>query len=252
MVGYEMIKLSAEVFSFLTVTVAFYVIARSKKLLEQVIGSDILQWVFWGIAAIWTGFLIKVLNGFLTTGVMGAFGDILVAVGLMALLVALLKGGGKRSTHAVHKVIGSGDPLMLRGFYLYNEGNGIEKLLKRLGGGAKVLAVTRNPDPLRNTGVPYIWMTKLNVKEGVLPTRLAPLLQYIVDRADGNTVVLVDCVEYLIIENGFKAVFKFLTTLKDYLSTKGATLILIVNRKTMDKRELTLLEKEFKWLSGKV
>ena len=251
MVSYEMVKLSAEILELLTVTGAFYVFFRSRKLFEPLIGTDILRWMFLGISIIWAGFLVNVLNEFFPPGPMKVLDDVLVAVGVMILFTALLEGESKMKARAVPRPIGNGDPSLIRGFYLYDEMKGIKSLLRGIGG-RKVLAVTRKPDLLKGMNVPYIWITKLNVENGVPPTKLAPLLQYIVDKADENTVVLVDCVEYLIIENDFRTAFKFITALKDYLSAKGATLILIVNKKTVDKRELALLEKEFQWLPAKV
>jgi hypothetical protein len=246
-----MVKLSAEILEFLTITGAFYVLFRSRSLFKPAIGHNTLGYVFLGITIVWAGFLVNVLNEFFPTKPMKVLDDILVAIGVMILLMALLEGESKMKARAVPRPIGSGDPTVLRGFYLYDETKGVENLLLGLGG-RKVLAVTRKPDLLKERNVPYIWITKLNVENGVPPTKLAPLLQYIVDKADENTVVLIDCVEYLIIENEFKAAFKFMTTLKDHLSSKGATLILIINRKTIDKRELALLEKEFRWLPAKV
>ncbi len=251
MVSYEMVKLSAEILEFLTVTGAFYVLFRSRRLLGPFIGHPLLKWALLGITIVWAGFLVNVLNEFSPTKLMKVLDDVLVAVGVMILLAALVEGESKIKARAVPRTVGNGDPTVLRGSYLYDETNGVENLLLRLGG-KKVLAVTRKPDLLKEKDVPYVWITKLNVDNGVPPTKLAPLLQYIVDKADGDTVVLIDCVEYLIIENEFKAAFKFMTTLKDHLSAKGATLILIINRKTIDKRELALLEKEFRWLPAKV
>jgi len=68
--------------------------------------------------------------------------------------------------------------------------------------------------------IPTLWITKVRGENTVEPTRLAPLMQYIVDKTDKDTAVIIEEIEYLILENGFETIFKFLTNLKDNLLAK--------------------------------
>lgn len=46
-------------------------------------------------------------------------------------------------------------------------------------------------------------------------------VRYIIERADESTAIIIEGLEYLILENGFESVFKFLTSLKDNLISRG-------------------------------
>ncbi|WP_167905522.1 DUF835 domain-containing protein [Thermococcus sp. CX2] len=118
-------------------------------------------------------------------------------------------------------------------------------------GGKEALAITRRPEVFEKRGIPYLWITKVEGKNTIHPTSLAPLLQKLVDSADQNTVIIFDGLEYLILENGFESVFKFLTTLKDKLILIGATLIVMLDPAAIEEKHLKLLEREFKWLDTK-
>lgn len=72
---------------------------------------------------------------------------------------------------------------------------------------------------LQSRKQPVLWISKAGGENTVFPTRLEFLLQTIVDfmrSPDAPKMILLDGVEYLILENGFVPIFKFLTALRDY------------------------------------
>ncbi|CAD5243878.1 DUF835 domain-containing protein [Thermococcus camini] len=99
------------------------------------------------------------------------------------------------------------------------------------------------------------WMTR--VAEGELsdsprvyaisPTKIDILTDFIAGALDrGYAVVVVEAVEYLIVENGFESAFKFLLNIKDRVLLRGGTMALIVDPASLEKQQLKTLEREFK------
>ncbi len=58
-------------------------------------------------------------------------------------------------------------------------------------------------------------------------------------------MVYIDAFEYLMLENGFRAAFKFLLSLKDRVISENGALILIVKLDALDEKERKLIEREF-------
>jgi hypothetical protein len=122
----------------------------------------------------------------------------------------------------------------------------IIKILKELR--APTIVFTRNPElykGLEEFVVP-IWVTQVSEK-GVPPTAL----HIIQDKAirfisqKGGSIVVIDCLEYLLIYNDFSAVFKFLVNLKDYIISTGKTFIIFVDENAIEDRQKAFLLKEF-------
>ncbi|MBO8173968.1 MAG: DUF835 domain-containing protein [Thermococcus sp.] len=99
---------------------------------------------------------------------------------------------------------------------------------------------------LYNNNIKKIWVTTADSK-GVSPTALHVLQDIAIKFASENegATIILDCVEYLVIYNGFKSVFKFLVSLKDHLMARGATLIIFVDPTALDESEIALLKREF-------
>ena len=110
----------------------------------------------------------------------------------------------------------------------------------------RVLVITRNPTKYRNLASRVIWVTSSGEK-GVHPTSLHVILDLCIRFIKENRggIVLIDCVEFLTLYNGFPSVFKFLTGLKDNVLMRGGKIIIMVNPNAIDKRDLSLLEREF-------
>lgn len=113
-----------------------------------------------------------------------------------------------------------------------------------------VMAITRFPEAyneLEKTSE-VVWVTQLS--EGVSPTALHVIQGKVVDfvRRHEDSVVVVDCVEYLLLYNDFRTVVKFLLTLKDYVIASGNTLIVFVDDLILSQQERSLILKEFEVL----
>ncbi|CAB50677.1 DUF835 domain-containing protein [Pyrococcus abyssi] len=113
--------------------------------------------------------------------------------------------------------------------------------------GRNVLAITRDPDRFLNKASRIIWVTSSG-ENGVPPTSLHVLLDLSIRFANENRggVIILDCLEFLILYNGFNSVFKFLTNLKDNITIRGGILVIIVAPKALGEREMNMLKREFR------
>jgi len=112
--------------------------------------------------------------------------------------------------------------------------------------------ITRKRDLNIKTPAIVYWITK--VKEGeigeniyaILPTNIG-ILTDLIYRAFkvGYNAVYIDCIEYLILENGTKATLKFLYNAKDIVLSNKGTIVLVINPKALGEQELKIIEKEF-------
>lgn len=97
----------------------------------------------------------------------------------------------------------------------------------------------------------WFWITKLSEERAISPTNLARMLDMAVKFMKSasdlgkNAVIVIDGLEYLILENGFVPVMKFLSALRDYSLLNGATVILIGDDSFLDERERQILRKLF-------
>ncbi|WP_370520089.1 DUF835 domain-containing protein [Thermococcus sp. LS1] len=98
------------------------------------------------------------------------------------------------------------------------------------------------------------WITR--AKEGRLhdspaiyaisPTKIDILMDLIAKALQGGYhIIYIDTIEYLILENGFENVFKFLLNIKDRVLTKGGTMILVVDPNALETFQRKMLEREF-------
>ncbi|MDD1765075.1 MAG: DUF835 domain-containing protein, partial [Methanomassiliicoccales archaeon] len=59
-----------------------------------------------------------------------------------------------------------------------------------------------------------------------------------------GSIVLLDGLEYLITNNNFLTVLRFVQSLRDQIAIKNAVLLMALNPSTLEPHELNLLEKE--------
>ncbi len=126
------------------------------------------------------------------------------------------------------------------------------KTLVSLGAQGLVLSTTF-PNKLKKAyglnNVDIKWFTDTTSEEGTIdPKRLEfeatrTISNFIKDME--NAVILIDGLEYLVVENGFDNVLRFIKKINDISSVNGATLIMSVNPKSMSQDELTVLMKDF-------
>nr|WP_245250371.1 DUF835 domain-containing protein [Thermococcus stetteri] len=106
---------------------------------------------------------------------------------------------------------------------------------------------------VRNVEVPDNWkayrITNLGGHGNVPPTNLPRVLETAVDyiRSLENSglkpVVVLEGFEYLKLYNDFRALAKFLTSLRDYVAISGGTLVLVLEKDAWEEREMKTLER---------
>jgi hypothetical protein len=92
----------------------------------------------------------------------------------------------------------------------------------------------------------FLWLSYEKTEKSIDPSDLEKL-EYLIHEfvsSHENAVVLLDGVEYLILQNSFESTLKFLQSLNDQIILNGATLIMPLDPKSLDRKELSLLERE--------
>jgi hypothetical protein len=120
------------------------------------------------------------------------------------------------------------------------------------------LCFTRtNPRKLREKfaleNVQMMWLTDQDSeKETVVSPSLEGIIYIIEEFMDlgKKTILLIDGMEYLIGNNGFNPVLRFIRRLIDKISETETILLITISPDTMDERELKLLEREMEPIQG--
>ncbi len=97
--------------------------------------------------------------------------------------------------------------------------------------------------------VPVIWISKVNYDDAVDPRRLPYLLDRILNflqSTETDKVVYIDCLEYLMIENGDEAILKFVTKLKDLASLHRGIVIISIEKSALDEKTYHMLASELR------
>lgn len=114
------------------------------------------------------------------------------------------------------------------------------------------LLITRDyPEKIVNKyqlpGVNTIWLSQIEGREDTIDPDNLPRLTHMVDqfiaKAPVSFVLLVG-LEYLLVHNGFERVLKHLHMINDQIMTHNARFLAVVDPKTLDPKELSLLERE--------
>jgi len=95
---------------------------------------------------------------------------------------------------------------------------------------------------------PILWLSTIGTEDSIDPKDLAKInhmLNKFLKKA-ADSIILLEGVEYLIIQNSFEKVIKALHSLNDYITIHNSRLLIPVNPRTLDERELSILEKEFR------
>lgn len=139
--------------------------------------------------------------------------------------------------------------------YLVDEEKSIksnEIFLDMINHGVAGLYITRkNPDEIRKIykleRTPIIWLTHEKSYTGSIDPRDLVLLSHtikeFIKKAD-NGIVLIDGVEYLIIQNSFIEILKFIQNLKDAISLSNSKMLISLDSRAIDNKEFHLLKKE--------
>ena len=117
---------------------------------------------------------------------------------------------------------------------------------------ASIIILSRtNPNRLKRTydleDVSLLWLTdRESEKESTVPPSLESIMYIIeefLDRQDVS-VILLDGMEYLVSNNQFNPVLRFLRRLIDKISESDAYFVVSVSPETLEEKELKLLERE--------
>jgi isoleucyl-tRNA synthetase len=125
-----------------------------------------------------------------------------------------------------------------------------EMFEKAINSGMKGFCVTRNyplkikaKHDLKDT--PMLWLSSIGKENSLRPKDLEKLsfsLDQFISHESG--IILLDGLEYLITNNNFLTVLRFLQSLRDQVAVNNSILLLALNPSTLEPSELNLLEKE--------
>ncbi|WMW22368.1 DUF835 domain-containing protein [Methanolobus mangrovi] len=126
-------------------------------------------------------------------------------------------------------------------------------------GGKPGLCITRqNPDKIRNmygiTKTPIVWLTKnkINGQQSIDSTELFkiyPTIADFVNKVDDG-VILMDGLEYLILDNDFLSVVKLIEQTNDTIMASSSRMVLQVDPNVLEKKEFHLLKRWMRSVSG--
>jgi parallel beta-helix repeat protein len=118
---------------------------------------------------------------------------------------------------------------------------------KELAGGADGLCITRtNPDKAREKhGIDcdFLWLSRNEHEDSIKPTNLGAILQrskIFMSDADKGIVVL-DGLDYLIVQNGFTQALKFMHLLNEAVSATDSKIVVSFNPQSLDEEKRALL-----------
>lgn len=119
-----------------------------------------------------------------------------------------------------------------------------------LEGGARGLCITRTfPDEVVKTyslgEIPIIWLSRDAKRANINPTNLGAIIlevqRFLKQNEGKETIVLLDGLEYLIVQNDFSKVIKFAQNLKDTISVSGSRLLIPFNLVALEESKRALL-----------
>jgi len=152
-------------------------------------------------------------------------------------------------------LVREGTPNDLKGYYMHSERRtitGIELFKDLVTHGKMGLCVTRKyPPKVREENMlmktPMIWLTQdKGLPEGIHPSDLAELSHMMKDfiMKGGDTVVLLEGSEYLILHNSFPDILKTIQGLDDVVVQNRSRLIVTVDPSAITEQQYHLLSRE--------
>jgi hypothetical protein len=93
---------------------------------------------------------------------------------------------------------------------------------------------------------PILWITNLVGPDNISPTSIGLLLSRIVTFFERNhpAVVVLDGIEHLISQNSFDRIMQFIHQLRDMVLVGGETIIMPLDTRILEERQLALLERD--------
>ena len=119
------------------------------------------------------------------------------------------------------------------------------------------LAVTRqHPDLVRQKygleRTPIYWLATKTGKDVIAPTNLGILTHTLINFVEEheNGVILLDGIEYLVSNNDFPKVLRLIDQVNDHISQSSTLMILPVDPRAFDTKEVALLERNMERIPG--
>ena len=114
------------------------------------------------------------------------------------------------------------------------------------------MCVTRSyPERVREKYVlkdtPIVWLTNAPKENAMRPKDLEKLslsIEHFLTSKGEGSIILLDCIEYLITNNTFSVVLRFLQSLRDMVAINKAILMITINPSTFEQQQLNLVERE--------
>ncbi|MBU7015204.1 MAG: DUF835 domain-containing protein [Theionarchaea archaeon] len=96
----------------------------------------------------------------------------------------------------------------------------------------------------------FLWLSREKTEGSIDPSDLEKLEYFVQEFVSQNekAVILLDGIEYIALQNSFESTLKFLQSLNDRIILSRATLIIPLNPAVLDKKQLSLLERELEIL----
>ncbi len=138
----------------------------------------------------------------------------------------------------------------------YTEGGRVsDVIIQKMQSNGNGVLITRRSFQGFKPKFPVFWVTKVAsgiIEENLMavsPTDIGILVDLVKRHLKkGHSLVVIDCLEYLVMENGFENAFKFLLSLKDTTVKYNGTLIAVVEPSAYPTKHMTMLTKELERL----
>lgn len=125
-----------------------------------------------------------------------------------------------------------------------------ESVTQEMGDGMSALIITRaHPDHLRAryhlTQTPFIWLAQSPGPDRVDPANIQLLTHMTMEFVNkGPSVIALEGLEYLMVNNDLNRVLKFLGQLRDEVIVEGSILLVSIDPRTLTERQKAILERE--------
>jgi PAS domain S-box-containing protein len=143
--------------------------------------------------------------------------------------------------------------------YLMLEKNlkkGVDVFMDLLNNEFRGLAISRTPPEevkkMLDDAVPVVWLSEKKKDEMTIPPFINYLERTIEDFLRRDSVVLLDRLDYLVTQNGFEEVLKFVHRMSELFYLRSAILILVIDPNTLRSQQLHLLKKETRQIELKL
>ncbi|ASJ12608.1 hypothetical protein A3L14_06770 [Thermococcus thioreducens] len=135
-------------------------------------------------------------------------------------------------------------------FYVDNKRH-LASIIQRMKSTGNGVLITRTPPEDETPTFPVFWVTRVastapwkNIVT-VRPTDIGILIDLVKKHLEkGHSIVVLDCFEYLVLENGFENALKFLLSLKDHVVRFGGALIVATDPSMYSEKQWTVMLRE--------